>query len=64
MTPVERLIATARAEIGYLEKALQSGFGDYNRIAIDRYSSVSLLPVRHLTPYSELLQRYHSLFGK
>ena len=50
--------------IGYLEKALQSGFGDYNRIAIDRYSSVSLLPVRHLTPYSELLQRYHTLFGK
>ena len=50
--------------IGYLEKALQSGFGDYNRIAIDRYSSVSLLPVRHLAPYGELLQRYHALFGK
>ena len=50
--------------IGYLEKALRSGFGDYNRIAIDRYSSVSLLPVRHLAPYGELLQRYHALFGK
>lgn len=52
-----------RKALDYLEKALQNGYGDYYKIHIDRYSSVSLLPIRHLATYGELLQQYRALFG-
>lgn len=48
----------------YLEKALQNGFGDYYKIHIDRYSPVSLLPIRHLSQYSDLLFKYRALLGQ
>ena len=50
--------------ISYLDKALQNGYGDYYRIHVDRYSPVSLLPIRHLSQYSDLLYKYRALFGK
>lgn len=50
--------------VAYLEKALQNGYGDYYRINIDRYSAVTLLPIRHLSQYSDMLYKYRSLFGK
>ena len=50
--------------ISYLDKALQNGYGDYYRIHVDCYSPVSLLPIRHLSQYSDLLYKYRALFGK
>lgn len=52
-----------RKALDYLEKALQNGYGDYYKINIDRYSAVSLLPIRHLAQYNTLLQQYRTLFG-
>ncbi len=50
--------------ISYLEKALDNGFGDYYRIHIDRYSPVTLSPIRHLSQYSNLMHKYRVLFGQ
>ena len=54
----------ADTAVAYLEKALQNGYGDYYKIQIDRYSGVTLLPIRHLSQYSDLLTKYRALFGK
>ncbi len=50
--------------IAYLEKAIQGGFSDYYRIHIDRYSPVTLAPIRHLSQYSNLLTKYRTALGQ
>ncbi len=50
--------------VGYLEKAIQGGFSDYYRIHIDRYSPVTLAPIRHLSQYSDVLKKYRTALGQ
>ncbi len=50
--------------ISYLEQAIQNGFSDYYRIHIDRYSPLTLAPIRHTSQYSDLLRKYRTSLGQ
>ncbi len=54
----------ANKAISYLEKAIQGGFCDYYSIHIDRYSPVTLAPIRHLSAYNNLLMKYRTMLGQ